>query len=451
MTQQEQTVRAVQATVPAPQAPQEAQVQKAGQWVRESAQATRRAWAEAWQRGVEEFQPVWRRRPRLSSLGRAVACWMLVAALAFTLLGWLWADPQAGFLGRLVSAWSGSAFVGAAPGLRIMAALLAVLTMCAVALVVGLFRSLVATQQRDADAQLSKAVEQLGSGSAAVRIAAVYALEELANRGGGALRQRVVDLLCGYLRTERGQWQEAAAAPAGGTRRGRTMRRYVCDDGAVESTILHVLARHLRQEREPQAEGSERHQELAETQLWCDCRLDLHGAVLVSPVPFQGASFAADTDFTGVVFTGETDFSEAQFLEKVSFERAVFRAPAVFRGTVLHKLADFTGATFTQEAVFSAATFSWFASFKDVTFLDAVAFQQTFLRNSDGFTGAVFNRAMQDEGRVRFALRESNQFQDPTGLPFGARWVRFERGGRSVAPPPPGGTPDANSTAEADG
>lgn len=441
MTQQKQAV-------PAAQEIQGSQGQGLGQRVRQSAQAARTAWAEAWQRGVEELQPVWQRRPRLSSLAREVVCWMLLAALAFTLLGWLWADPQAGFFGRLVSAWSGAAFAGAAPGLRVMVALLAVLTMCAVALVVGLFRSLAATRQRDTDVQLSKAVEQLGSSSPQVRIAAVYALAAMADRHGGVLQQRVVDLLCGYLRTERGQWQETAA---NGTQRGHSARRYVCEDGAVESTILHVLARHLRKEHEQPPGGSRSRQELADAQLWCGCGLDLHGAVLSSPVPFQGVSFEAGADFTGAVFTREADFSEARFLERAAFRQAVFQAPAVFQGAVFHQLADYTGAAFKQQAVFSAATFSWFASFKDATFLDAVAFQQTFLRNSDGFTGAVFNQAMQGKGRVRFTLRDSNQFQDPTGLPFGARWGRFERGGQTVAPPPPGGTTDANRTAEADG
>ena len=52
MTQQKQAV-------PAAQEIQGSQGQGLGQRVRQSAQAARTAWAEAWQRGVEELQPVW--------------------------------------------------------------------------------------------------------------------------------------------------------------------------------------------------------------------------------------------------------------------------------------------------------------------------------------------------------------------------------------------------------
>ncbi|SPT53991.1 Uncharacterised protein [Actinomyces bovis] len=440
MTQQEQTV-------PAEPTAKAAQLQKASAWSKQAAKATRTAWSEAAQRAGEEIGPAWKRRPRLSPLGRSVAAWLVVAALVFTALGWFWGDPQRSFFSRLLSSWSVTSFSGAAPGVRVLAALLAVLTMCAVSLVVITFRDRAAAERREADARLSSLVEQLGSTSPQVRIAAVYGLAEVADTRGGATRQRVVDLLCGYLRTERGSWQEVPAAP--GSRRARPSRRFVSEDTAVESTVLHVLAQHFSKAREKASEGSDVPQELEDSRLWCDCKLDLHGAVLSSVVPFRGVTFLAPVDLSGAVFNAKIDFAEAHFEEKADFQEAVFKAPAVFRGATFGRLADFSAAAFADETVFSAATFSWFASFKDATFLDSVAFQQSFLRNSDGFTGAVFNHALRNEGRVRFALRDSNQFQDPTGLPFGSRWARFERSGRPVAAPPAGGTLDYDSTADA--
>ncbi|WP_196716539.1 pentapeptide repeat-containing protein [Actinomyces trachealis] len=441
MTQQEQTA-------PVESTTKTVQLQKVGEWSRQAAKATRTAWSKAAHQVGEEISPAWKQRPRLSSLGRSVVVWLGIAALVFTALGWFWGEPKRGFLSRLSSFWSGASFNDAAPGLRVIAALLTILTMCAVALVVITFRERAAAERRESEVRLTTLVEQLGSASPQVRIAAVYGLAEVADTQGGAMRQHVVDLLCGYLRTERGSWHDVPATA--GSRRARTARRFISEDAAVESTVLHVLAQHLRQGRDEASEGLEVAQELEDSRLWCDCRFDLHGAVLSIAVPFRGLTFMAPVDLSGVVFNTEADFSATHFAEKADFQRAVFKSAAVFRGASFGRLADFSSATFAHEAVFSAATFNWFANFKNATFLDAVAFQQSFLRNSDGFTGAVFNRAVKDKCRVRFALRDSNQFQDPTGLPFGSRWVRFERSGSPVAVPPVGGSLDYDSTADAD-
>ena len=58
-------------------------------------------------------------------------------------------------------------------------------------------------EDRLVNTKMQDAVDQLGSDRASTRIAGVYALTDVADTCGGGYRQRVVDILCGYLRSDR--------------------------------------------------------------------------------------------------------------------------------------------------------------------------------------------------------------------------------------------------------
>lgn len=58
-------------------------------------------------------------------------------------------------------------------------------------------------EDRLVNTKMQDAVDQLGSDRASTRIAGVYALTDVADTYGGGYRQRVVDILCGYLRSDR--------------------------------------------------------------------------------------------------------------------------------------------------------------------------------------------------------------------------------------------------------
>lgn len=105
------------------------------------------------------------------------------------------------------------------------------------------------TEQREtagiADKKISAAVDQLGSDKASTRIAGVYALTDIADRYKGGYRQRVVDILCGYLRSDREAYPLGAdGKPATGLPRSGDA------DKAVESTILSMFVAHLKRGRE---------------------------------------------------------------------------------------------------------------------------------------------------------------------------------------------------------
>lgn len=58
-------------------------------------------------------------------------------------------------------------------------------------------------EDRLINTKMQDAVNQLGSDKVSTRIAGVYALTDIADTYRGGYRQRVVDILCGYLRSDR--------------------------------------------------------------------------------------------------------------------------------------------------------------------------------------------------------------------------------------------------------
>lgn len=207
--------------------------------------------------------------------------------------------------------------------------------------------------QREAERRLLDAVTQLGSDSPQVRIAGVYALADVADTYLGNYKQRVVDILCGYLRTERGHW-EAATEDEDKNTIVVNGRKCLQTDGPVESTVLSVLARHLRKERSKTEEHEAVTQEVDGDQLWCDCTIDLHGATLIENINFQNTTFRNLANFSGMHIYSAIDFTGAHFYENTYFKGTQFHERAHFHGAQFHKHAGFWGAHFFKETSFSS-------------------------------------------------------------------------------------------------
>lgn len=319
------------------------------------------------------------------SLFRVILGWTLLAIGLFTVLVWLWGGGFAWSRGW----WSGDGAAGrerVAPIEVVKVALTTIGGIGAVGYLVIKYRERasaereeVASDRRDAEARLLTAVEQLGSDSPQVRIAGVYALADVADTYKEAYKQRVVDILCGYLRTERGQW-----VPATGHEdesaivvRGRTC---VSTDGPVESTVLDVLARHLRKARTKLDYHKEVVQEVNDDQLWCDCSIDLHNAIFVEPVLFQGTFIVGDANFGRATFTGKAGFEEANFTGNIIFENATFS-----------RSADFFAASFLGDVDFSAAIFIDISDFRNARFIGSSTFDWASFHSYSRFTKALFH------------------------------------------------------------
>jgi uncharacterized protein YjbI with pentapeptide repeats len=201
----------------------------------------------------------------------------------------------------------------------------------------------------------TKAVEQLGSEKAPVRLGGLYALERLA-QDNEHQRQTIANVLCAYLRM-----------PYESDER---------EEREVRLTAQRLLTTHVRSDS---------------SSLWRGMRLDLTGAQLidfvmiegdVSWVSFAGATFVGDTMFLDTTFPNYANFREATFLGVTHFQGSKFTGPARFENVRFAEHVSFTGlkkdtsADFAQTAIFEGATFDGSANFAGVTFHSWARFGQ---------------------------------------------------------------------------
>ena len=204
-----------------------------------------------------------------------------------------------------------------------------------------------ATQRRITELY-TKAVEQLGSDKAPVRLGGLYALERLA-QDYLSQRQTIVNVICAYLRMPFLATSDSTATTAReadpATARAETEIASAPPDNIrqqeiqVRLTAQRILSDHLRQEGTSQSPT-----EIALSRLWHDIRLDLTGATLID---FNLAD----------CFIGDARFAEATFSRTPRFDGATFSGTARFTGATFHSGARFAGATFNGSARFTESTF----------------------------------------------------------------------------------------------
>ena len=221
-------------------------------------------------------------------------------------------------------------------------------------------------EKQETDALLT-AIHLLGDDKPSTRIAGVQSLVEI-GQNHSETRQRVIDILCGYLRTDRGE-----------------------KDGSVESTILKTMQKHLIEphkylQRE-KAYGYSHNdiQKLVSDDknlYWNDIDIDLHGSI-----------FTEEVDF-GYIHCRSLDIRNTKFKssEGASFQHAIFEKPSYFCGMQSSGSGqiDFNGAYFKDSADFSHTNL-YQINFRD-SFIDTSLFNKATI-NDTNFISAKLNNA----------------------------------------------------------
>ena len=240
-----------------------------------------------------------------------ILVWVVLALVVFTVLGWLWGEGPLWSWQRWLTNWRGAG-VGADSLDLVKVSLTTIGGIGGTGYLVIKYRERASAERADAEQRLLSGVQQLGSGSPQVRIAGVYSLADAADTYRGEYRQRVVSILCGYLRTQRGEWR-TIVNEQDGPEQSSEEKVYVSHDGAVESTVLEVLVRHLRKRCEKTNHRGAVTQLVEDDQLWCDCTIDLHDAVLTEIADFRGATFTNNANFERATFKDHANFGRATF------------------------------------------------------------------------------------------------------------------------------------------
>ena len=260
-------------------------------------------------------------------------------------------------------------------------------------------------KDRIVDTKMQDAINQLGSDKASTRIAGVYALTDIADTYRGGYRQRVVDILCGYLRSDRETYPLGEdGKPATGLPRSGDA------DKAVESTILSMFVAHLKKGPRDENGDVTLRQQVRNDQLWCDCSFDLHGATFHEDVRLIGTTFEHGLNFQGTKFERGANFSGAHFTGGASFSGAHFTGDASFSGAHFTADADFLMAHFTGGANFVMAEFRTSAVFSGIQGQPSFRFEECKFNKI--FRGAY------EWGPIPIP-------EDNDGLPAGAVWKDF--------------------------
>jgi len=228
----------------------------------------------------------------------------------------------------------------------------------------------------------TKAVEQLGSADAAVRLGGLYALERVAQHNPDQ-RQTVVNVICAYLRMPYSLPGAGAPADAVG---GRDPRQEL----EVRLTAQKVVSSHLLP---ADATGE------AQT-FWPGMDLNLAGALLIDwrfagrlvrNAQFKGATFSGDAGFEATTFTGNAGFESALFAGGARFDGTDFQRGAEFGRTEFGGFASLREATFAVRAEFGEAVFTGEVWFEDARFAGPAQFGDAVFRGDAWFDGATFS------------------------------------------------------------
>lgn len=234
-----------------------------------------------------------------------------------------------------------------------------------------------------------RAVDQLGSDKAAVRLGGLYALERVAQDNPDQ-RRTILDVICAYLRM---RYQPSGSEPAiDAPLAEHALFDARTQEQQVRLTAQRILHRHLRPGDDPDNPTAT---------FWPDARLDLSGATLIDfdmvdcrfdTTWFEGVTFIGEAMFDNSTFTGEgVDFTGAKFTGNASFSDVTFIGEARFHGTIFNGWSTtFNDVNFAGEADFYQAKFNGFTTFADATFADRATFTMAVFADQSVFESAKF-------------------------------------------------------------
>lgn len=241
----------------------------------------------------------------------------------------------------------------------------------------------------------TKAVEQLGSSQAPVRLGGLYALERVA-QDNPSQRQTVVNVICAYLRMKFDPQPAEESRNGDSDGIGREREDIRLQEFEVRLTAESILNAHLR----PGENKGLLH--------WKDINLDLSGAVLFRLNLFK--CMLREVRFDGTRFMRNANFGYANFTGYAFFQHATFEEQAEFSGTHFSGYVNFDSVIFTREAGFFSAKFCAASEFKDAKFLKSCSFRRAEFSGAANFQSVEFEEEVSFRGaKFDFSTSESSK------------------------------------------
>jgi len=244
----------------------------------------------------------------------------------------------------------------------------------------------------------TKAVEQLGSKEAPVRIGGVYTLVGLVDewlldenldytekvREG----QVIINSLCAYIRSSFAlafHYDELTqeSPTAEGLYKNREQEFYI-DKAALESEAdirLSIIKEIHDRLQSP---------EINTPGAWSDFEYDFSGSTFFYPIDFTRSYYAKPVNFSGSAYQDEVRFGGSTYQGGADFSGSIYWRGADFLSSTYQSQANFTGSTYQDKAVFSSSTYQDGANFSGSTYQGEVFFRGSVYRGWVVFNGSAY-------------------------------------------------------------
>ena len=266
----------------------------------------------------------------------------------------------------------------------------------------------------------TKAVEQLGSQEAPVRMGGVYTLvglvdewleeESLSNDERFKEGQVIINNLCAYIRspfTLASHYDELSqdSPTPEGIYKDKKEEFYI--DKAILDSEADVRLSIIK-EIHDRIQGPDKNTPGA----WSDFEYDFSGSTFfypidltnsyyAKPINFSGSTYKGGADFTGSTYKGGADFTDSTYKSWADFTDSTYQGRADFRGStyegrayfiisIYEGEAYFTGSTYKDVADFIGSAYQGWADFRGSTYEGGAYFSHSTYEGGAYFTGSTY-------------------------------------------------------------
>jgi len=244
----------------------------------------------------------------------------------------------------------------------------------------------------------TKAVEQLGSKEAPVRIGGVYTLVGLVDewlldknldyaekvREG----QVIINSLCAYIRSSFAlafHYNELTqdSPTAEGLYKNREQEFYIDkaefkSEADIRLSIIKEIHNRLQSPK------------INTPGAWSDFEYDFSGSTFFYPIDFARSYYTKPVNFSGSTYQDEVRFGGSTYQGGADFSGSIYRRGANFLSSTYQSQANFSGSTYQDKAVFSSSTYQDGANFSGSTYQGEAAFNDSVYWGGADFSGSIY-------------------------------------------------------------
>ena len=117
---------------------------------------------------------------------------------------------------------------------------------------------------------------------------------------------------------------------------------------------------------------------------------DFGSSIYQSWADFRRSTYQDRANFTRSIYQSEADFNYSTYQGWADFARSTYQSWADFSGSTYQSMADFSGSTYQSDAVFSGSTYQSWADFRGSTYQGWADFSESTLQGETDFSGSIF-------------------------------------------------------------